>query len=44
MKADLGKFLARPGRLLDRIGEADAAELAAALRVLAALRKPVPIG
>src|SRR5204862_413709 len=40
MKADLGKFLARPGRLLDRIGEADAAELAAALRVLAALRKP----
>ena len=31
VKADLGEFLAGPGRLLDRVGDADAAQLAARL-------------
>ncbi len=44
MKADLGEFLAGSGGLLDRIGEADAAELAVPPRLVAALGEAGPIG
>jgi hypothetical protein len=44
VKADLGEFLARSCRLLDRVGDADAAQLAACLRLVPARREAGPIG
>jgi hypothetical protein len=44
MKANLGELLAGPGRLLDRVGDADAAQLATPLGLVAARREAGPIG
>src|SRR6185312_5919995 len=43
VKADLGEFLARSGGLLDRVGDADTAQLAAGFRLLPALREAGPV-
>ena len=40
VEADLGEFLTGPGRLLDRVGDADAAQFAARLGLVARAGKP----
>jgi len=44
VKADFGEFLAGTGSLLDRVGDADAAQLAARFGLVAPLGEARPVG